>query len=469
VGDKVKKIIWLPVFLSWGQYFKRKRVWEFIRLNCFFSVIWLTGYGLFVNNLVSAFSTLSFPFFVLGIQCISALSEKHYPERSISYELADALPVSKYQVLLMRIMSRMMAPSNIVCVVALYFNFYLKGNTSLFSLLGTVCITGLGTVLAEIFAFLSLHTSGFRIEHIFLWMSATEFIRIALTMKIPDTLLHVMLGGMGLLALIFTIVLCGLLKLKRINIKISFKFMTNNFKKDKVLKRSLLLAQKKLTAQGMLLLRDFVLLFKYKPSLLFVGFLLVGNMASDGDKIYYIDPCFYILGFVVAYGMNYFGVENQNFLPVLTSALGQNIILQSKFISFAVVAFLGVIVSGILQVVVFQVPFLTIVSSIVAAIFVIVLYEPVIHFCSIQYYQADKTKKKQSIIRGIIALLSFALVFLPIWLVKVNNGNVITWLLSGMMVVFGTSVFIFMRRKGAYFNKYLERKKQGILEDLSNY
>jgi len=469
MNNKLKKILWFAFFLSWGQYFSQGRWRAFLRTNFFFSAIWIIGAGIFMKDLLPSASTMSFPFFVLGVQCIIALCEKYYPEWNIGYDMADVLPVSKYGVLLLRLIARNVSPSNIICLSVSFLNFYLRGNTLFFSIVCTSCVFFLSTILTEVFAFLSFYTSGFRPEHIFLWLNATEFIRLAFSVYIPDSALSVILLIIALIGVFLTVVLVGLLKLKRINIKIKLNFISKRTGSNRKLKRSLLLAQRNITPYRMLLLRDYVLLFKYRPSLIVIGVLLVGNMFSNGDKIYYVDSVFYILGFVVAYGMNYFGVENQNFLLVLTSALPHKILLQSKFISFAIVAFCGVVVVSFFQVLIFHVSVLEVIWSIVAALFVIALYGPFIHFCSIQYYVVDKTKNKQPFVRSMLVCISAIVVFLPFLYIKFSNNYFINLFVVCLMIGLGLVSLLFIHRKHNRLSERLSQKRPSILEDLSNY
>jgi len=427
-------------------------------------------------------SALALPFFILAMNCAKELLEKWLNkdgEVDLSYSLSEVIPVSKYQILFMRILKKYSTPAEWVAIVVLFCNFYLTGESAIFSFISASILIVIICVIAEIYAFVTCDIPLKHPVNIGLGLTVIGYQLIAYSVTIPVVWTWTILCYAGIIAFLLWGGFLITLKYKRINMDAKVRVVETRVqnneqkkvkKKAESLARSKWFARQNLTASFVLIIREILFLVRYKPLMLLHGLavvvlsLLPATREESTRFLLPINVSVFTVTFASEYGVNYLGSENQDFLSILLSPLPNEKLLRVKVSVFAVLSFIVCLIMCVIHVFMFNLTLPMFVQELCMGSLAIALYSFGIHISSIKYYAAEKTKKRQQIFSQAINIVIYCLFCLFVAIVEWKLNQFVAICIASVVII-ASMIFTFI--KPTYFSNMLGDKREDILRELS--
>ena len=404
--SKLGYLIWYASFISFGQYKAEKKWGIYIFSNLFNSLIWMFGFLFFNNLLFSTNYTMSSLFlFLAGIKCFYAHVER-LTESDLRYGIEKTFAVTRLEILLVRMVSNILQPSDLLYRTLLFFTIFSHENSILKVILIWLLVMIALDCIEEAYAIIS--------SKIFTKSTLSIAMWIAIALKLFCSFNPNILGFLGNERLVFwgsfyAIVFAVFCLFSKLSFLETFRKYSVPKSKQSMISRSIM-KRKNISPLFMLFIKEIYFLFKHKVSLVLsalVYTIMAIFITKESDFLYTIQA-FFIIDFALMYGFNYFGLEEEALVLPLISATAKSKLVQAKNITYIAISIVGTIIVTVILVLRFPEAILQLPDLIVTSLFTLNILTLFCSFFSIRFYSNPNTKKKHTIKRVLAMIILFA-------------------------------------------------------------
>jgi len=475
----MKKLIWFVWFSLWGQYFTRGGFKKWAAEHLTGAVFALVIFVFFNNpETRDGYSALAMPVFSIGLFGLLIIVGKGSNEdetMSLSYRLTKILPLANYEIFVVKQLGVVLSLSEWFAFGLMVLNFQVRNYSVLFSLLSAICLTIVSIIISEIQEFLALKVPLFHWTTIISVVVAICCLFVPFMIHVPFN--RIILGycvGVGLFALVFLLWL-----LARQEGMVTIGNKTKQQKKTREVKertnrQSIRLAEKELSPRRMLWMKERLFLLGHQQSMWVVSLILafvVFPWFGSNTQMLYVSTTVFFFTFVVIYGMNYFGIAEEDGMLELFAPVRAETLLGTKMSVLVIVCCFGMVLLNVIYFILYRSLDLLFAKSIWEAMLVLALLTWVSHFSSIKYYTIATSKKRVNISRllvmRVVTMMCFRFVTF-LGKLELEVGLSVRFLIiGGICIIIGLTVLGTMI-KPKYFARMFEQRRTEMIQALTN-
>lgn len=463
MSQKNSKLRWYARFCVYTQFARKHSISTLIFSQLFSPCIWIFFSAVLQFQLFSAhYSQLSFPIIVIAFRLLSSIIER-FSDSPLGYSLCDRYPLTKKDVLSMRLYAKLIQPSEIAFPLCIALSGYLLYRSIIPVLLGTIAMWIFSCCVEE-FAGLILYS--FYSSHAFCVLIYIG----ALSLSIIPFFLKAILPASTLLSVLLVTFFAGLafmaVSLSLVGKKTGAPHIGRN---NGTMCRSLKLENSGLQSQQyMLVYKEAIFLFFDKPSLLlspFICTILFFAISDRTSSFSFLLPAFFVADFAYSYGFNFWGVEQKGIIPVFMSPAETSRQIRAKSIMLYIVGITGIIVFVIAEAIFINAARSFLLKSMLSALVILALFSMVAPYASIRYYQPDDRISKVSIKRMLLFILLFALTSIAIGIC--SELQLVWWgAIIFTLLILAAALFCTLKETNIYVSRF-QLKQSSMLERAS--
>lgn len=260
------------------------------------------------------------------------------------------------------------------------------------------------------------------------------------------------------------IALFGIYKNK--NALSTWNFKTNKNRKQTIpISTKILLIHKSINSLNVLLVKEYILLFKYKITIFLQPFLYLYTMFTIFDPTYlYILISFFIVDFGFYYGSNYFGLEDYPFIYTIQAPFDKKYLFRSKHLMLLILSLLGTGINIIVFSIFVNIGLYDLLQMIVTAFFtisIVLFIAPILSTC---FFNTSYSKKKY-VVQNVFIMLGLVLITIVFSTIAFANKSLTILCIVFTFIISIASIYFSIVNPFLYTN-LLEKRKERILAIL---